>query len=286
MKVLLVLAAVVVAALADGYIQPELYPTIPREYSNSSDLKIVAGSNAVRNQFPYQISLRVVSGTSLFHICGGSILSQRWVLSAAHCTQRAANQFRVTAGILLQTDTGIANQQTVAVSYYVNHASYPGGNVVAANDISVIRLASLLTYGVNVQPIALPVAGAVPSGTAVVSGWGSLGPPTNSAPNNLQFVNVPILAKAQCANVIAQLSGIINPFRSALNVCTTTRSASSIEAVCSGDSGGPLVVNSRVVGVVSWGYSPCGNAGFPSVYVDTAAYIAWIQQNTNNLSNN
>ncbi|XP_030750059.1 trypsin alpha-3-like [Sitophilus oryzae] len=285
MKILLVLAAVVVAALADGYIQPEWYPTVPRQYSNSSGLKIVAGSNAARNQFPYQISLRVISGNFLFHICGGSILSQRWVLTAAHCTQYSAEQFRVTAGILLQTDSGIANQQTVGVSYYINHAEYPGGSTVSANDIAVIRLASLLTYGVNVQPIALPAAGSVPSGDAIVSGWGSLGPPSNDSPNNLQFVQLPILAKTQCALTIAAISGIINPFRSALNVCTTTRSSSSNEAVCSGDSGGPLVINSQLIGVVSWGYSPCGTSGFPSIYVDTAAYIDWIQQNTNNLSN-
>ncbi|XP_030763777.1 trypsin alpha-3-like [Sitophilus oryzae] len=283
MKVLLILAAVVVAALADAYIQPEFYPVEIREYSNSSDLRISAGLDAARNQFPYQISLRVINGNSLFHICGGSILSPRWVVTAAHCTYYAADQFWVTAGILLQTDTEIPNQQTVAVSNYINHPLYPGGYSVSANDISVMRLASLLTYGINVQPIALPVTGDIPSGTAVVSGWGSLGPPNNVAPNNLQFVEVPLLSKDDCASLIAYLSGMDNPFRTAFNLCTTTY-PSSTEAVCNGDSGGPLVHNARLVGIVSWGYTPCGNPGFPSIYVDTAAYISWIQQTTNNLS--
>lgn len=67
------------------------------------------------------------------------------------------------------------------------------GNVVAANDICLIRLASLLTYGSNVQPIALALANSNPSGTATLSGWGSIGPPTNAAASTLQFVHIPIL---------------------------------------------------------------------------------------------
>ncbi|KAF7286845.1 hypothetical protein GWI33_003901 [Rhynchophorus ferrugineus] len=268
-------------ALAHGQnLIPQYYPAEPTIFDNST-LRVVAGQDASRNQFPYQISLRLVSGIFMYHICGGSIISQRWVLSAAHCTSgRDASAFRVTAGILIQTDSGIANQQTVAVSQITNHASYPGGNSVSANDICVIRLASLLTYGSNVQPIALALANSNPSGTATLSGWGSIGPPTNAAATTLQFVNIPILAQAQCASVIASLSGANNPFRSDLNVCTTTRTSTSSESACSGDSGGPLVVNNRLVGIVSWGYTPCGSPNIPSVYVHVAAYLNWISANT------
>lgn len=83
----------------------------------------------------------------------------------------------------------------------------------------------------------------------------------------------------ECANVIASLSGPNNPFRAALNVCTTTRTTSSRESACRGDSGGPLVHNNRLVGVVSWGYTPCGNPNYPSVYVHVAAYLNWIRAN-------
>ncbi|KAF7286842.1 hypothetical protein GWI33_003899 [Rhynchophorus ferrugineus] len=259
---------------------PQYYPAGPTIFDNST-LKVVSGQDAARNQFPYQISLRLVIGNVMYHICGGSIISQRWVLSAAHCTtEYETSAFRVTAGILIQTDSGIANQQTVAVSQIINHASYPGGNIVSANDICVIRLASLLTYGSNVQPIALALANSNPSGTATVSGWGSIGPPTNAAATTLQFVDVPILAQTQCAAIIASLSGSNNPFRADLNVCTTTRSTLSREAVCSGDSGGPLVLNNRLVGIVSWGYTPCGIPSVPSVYVHVAAYLNWISANT------
>ncbi|KAF7286838.1 hypothetical protein GWI33_003895 [Rhynchophorus ferrugineus] len=258
---------------------PQYYPAVPTTFDNST-LKVVAGHDATRNQFPYQISLRLVQGGYLYHICGGSIISQRWVLSAAHCTSgRAASVFRVTAGILSQTDNAIANQQTVAVSQIINHASYPGGSVVAANDICLIRLASLLNYGSNVQPIALALANTNPSGTATLSGWGSIGPPTNAAATILQYVNIPILAQAQCANIIASLSGSNNPFRSALNICTTTRTTTSRESACSGDSGGPLVLNNRLVGIVSWGFTPCGNPNYPSVFVHVSAYLNWISAN-------
>ncbi|KAF7286843.1 hypothetical protein GWI33_003900 [Rhynchophorus ferrugineus] len=108
---------------------PQYYPAEPTIFDNST-LRVVAGQDASRNQFSYQISLRLISGIFMYHICGGSIISQRWVLSAARCTSgQAALVFRVTASTFIETDSRIANQQTVAVSQIINHASYPGWNM-------------------------------------------------------------------------------------------------------------------------------------------------------------
>ncbi|KAF7286834.1 hypothetical protein GWI33_003891 [Rhynchophorus ferrugineus] len=278
MKLLLVLG-LVTAALAETYLQPQFYPTEPRLFQNTSDsLRVVDGWNAVRNQFPYQISLQRLLLVSYFHICGGSIVSARWVISAAHCTfGRAASNFRVVAGILLQTETGTIRQ----VSQIINHPGYPGGNSVSADDICLIRLASELVFDASIQPVAIAAAGSSARGFATLSGWGSLGPNNVTSPANLQYVELPILPQDECAERIASVSGANNPFRPLLNVCTVPRTDTGREGACSGDSGGPLVSGSRLIGVVSWGYIPCGTQRLPSVFAKVGAYNEWIRENSN-----
>ncbi|XP_076258353.1 trypsin beta-like [Rhynchophorus ferrugineus] len=279
MKLLLFVLGLVTAALAETYLQPQYYPTEPRVFQNASDsLRIVDGWNAVRNQFPYQISLQRLLIFSYFHICGGSIVSPRWVLSAAHCTfGTAASSFRVVAGILLQSDTGT----TSLVSQIINHPGYPGGNTVSADDICLIRLTTQLTFGSSIQSIPIAVEGSSARGTAVLSGWGSLGPNNSTSPSNLQYIELPILPQDECAERIASVSGANNPFRPLLNVCTVPRSDNSREGACSGDSGGPLVSGGRLIGVVSWGYTPCGTPRLPSVFAKVGAYNSWIRENSN-----
>jgi secreted trypsin-like serine protease len=245
--------------------------------TDDTNTRIVGGQNAARNQFPYQISLQRWNGARFGHICGGSIISPSWILTAAHCTQGVAANHRIVAGILLLSDTNIAGQQTRAVTQFINHALYPGGNQVSPNDISLARLAAALTYTVNVQPIPIPQQGHTSLGTGTLSGWGLLATGT-ATPNHLQFANLPVVPEAQCNSILTSLLGWNNPFSVALNLCSGTVRGN--ESACNGDSGGPYVKNGRVVGIVSWGLVPCGNAGAPSVYVKTSAYTNWITTNT------
>jgi secreted trypsin-like serine protease len=278
MKVLLVLSAVVALALAEGKFQAAYIP-LATEISNDPSLRIVGGQDATRNQFPYQISLQRRVILSLYsHICGGSILSTNWVLTAAHCTHgTAAGNLRVIAGILLLNDANIAGQQTRDASQIINHPSYPGGNQVAPNDISLVRLATPLSYTINVQPIAIPQQGHSSRGTGVLSGWGLLRS-GGSTPNHLQFANLPVVPETECNAILTSLLGSNNPFSIALNLCSGT--VLGFESACNGDSGGPYVKDGNVIGVVSWGLVPCGDAGAPSVFAKTSAYSNWITTST------
>ncbi|XP_050292847.1 chymotrypsin-2-like [Anthonomus grandis grandis] len=282
MKLLIVLSALVAVALGAAIetYEATYLPINPNITYDDSSLKIVNGHNAARNQFPYIVSLqRRVLANSFSHTCGGSILSPQWILSAAHCTQLAASNYRVVAGIILLSDNNIVGQQILSVQQIINHPSYPGGSVVAPDDVSVLRLSGQLQYTVNVQPISIPRQGALFQGESVLCGWGLL-QTGGSTPNHLQWANLPIVPEQEC-NII--LNGFLgasrNPFSVQLNVCSGTRTGR--ESACNGDSGSPLVHNGLVIGIASWVLLPCGGMGAPSVYARTAAYSDWIVRSTN-----
>lgn len=128
------------------------------------DSRIVGGSNANEGQIPYQVSLRTAGN---FHFCGGSILNNRWVLSAAHCTvgQTLANT-QVIVGSLFTQSGGIAHQ----VSAIVNHQDYDANWI--SNDVSVVQTATVIVFTPNVQPIALGSEYLGAGVLATASGWG------------------------------------------------------------------------------------------------------------------
>ncbi|GLH14754.1 Lectizyme, partial [Gryllus bimaculatus] len=125
-------------------------------------------------------------------------------------------------------------------------------------------------------PIALPAAGSVPTGTAVLSGWGSTSTSlVPSTPSILQTVEVPLLSFEECW---AAVGG--EPLADT-NVCSGPLTGGT--SACSGDSGGPLAQNGEVIGIVSWGYIPCGSVNAPSVYTRVSAFNDWILANAEGL---
>lgn len=125
--------------------------------------RIVGGSNAVAGQFPHQVSLRSAGN---FHFCGGSVINNRWVLSAAHCTiGRTLANTVVVLGSLFTQSGGIAHQS----SAIINHPQY-NANLIS-NDVSVVQTATTITFTAAVQPIEMGSA-FVGVQSAVASGWG------------------------------------------------------------------------------------------------------------------
>lgn len=131
--------------------------------------RIVGGENAEEGQFPYQISLR--SKFTRSHFCGGSILSSRFLLTAAHCTQMdnadPANIYAVV-GALHLLGGGIEIQlDTITV-----HEGWDRSRLL--NDLSLLRTAEEIVFSDTIQPIALPTENLPTEGNAhvILSGWG------------------------------------------------------------------------------------------------------------------
>lgn len=209
--------------------------------------------------FPYQASLRTASNG---HFCGGFIHTNRWVVSAAHCTfLRTIATTRVVVGTVLRSAGGILH----TTDLIRNHPSY--NSLTLANDISLVRTASPMVFNDNVKAIPLGrthIGSGVP---AVATGWGQTSNP-GSAPNNLQFLNLQTITNAECRN----RHNILDKFLiNGNNICTTSPAG---QGTCMGDSGGPLVANGVAIGVVSWGIA-CATST-PDVYVRVYSFASWI----------
>jgi trypsin len=222
--------------------------------------RIVGGSNAALGQFPYQVSLRTAAN---FHFCGGSIINNRWVLSAAHCTiRRGQTSVRIFVGTVLLNSGGVTHTS----SRIVNHPSYNSQTI--ANDVSVVQTATVIGFNSNVQAINLGSAFVGGGVTAVVTGWGGTAVTGGPAPNNLQQLTTTTLTNADCrARHTANNAQFVFDHK----ICTFRQAG---QGICQGDSGGPLAAGGNVIGTVSWNI-PCAR-GFPDAFDRVAHFRTWI----------
>lgn len=136
------------------------------------DKRIFGGNEATHGQFPYQVSLRGRGKNGLFHFCGGSIISNRFVLTAAHCTQGKMSRphfVRAVVGALTRNGTDGIHYTLDSI---LSHPNFDRNTL--ANDIAVVRTVNQIKYSNDVQPIALPTTEVLIEGNvpATVSGWG------------------------------------------------------------------------------------------------------------------
>jgi len=235
-------------------------PFIERDFSTL----IVGGVEARRGEFPYIVQVQLGSG----HYCGGSIINENWILTAAHCSSYPSSSYNVVAG---QHDLRVteSQEQRRSVSTLVSHPSYNGATL--ANDVAVWKVSSPFVFTTYVQPIAL-ARSEFTAPNVDVAGWGALAF-SGAYPTVLMRVNVPSVPFQECKELNAQ-NPRLPPVVPGM-ICAGRGEKDS----CSGDSGGPLVDGNTLVGIVSWGFE-CAVAGFPGVYAEVAYYYDWITQNT------
>merc|ERR1711973_582185 len=231
--------------------------------------KIVGGEEATPHEFPWQVSLRRKSDN--FHFCGGSVLNENTVVSAAHCTViwDSPDEVVVVAGEHNKViDEG--TEQTVGVSRLLVHESY-GSPKGFENDIALWSLSEPLTLTDAVQPVPLPKKGQESKGPCTVTGWGTLSA-GGSTPDVLMKVDVPLVADSTCR--------LEYPFSIADSMMCAGETGKDS---CQGDSGGPLVCPNDdgslyLGGIVSWGRG-CAGLFSPGVYTEVSYFVDWIANN-------
>ncbi|XP_016945242.4 trypsin delta [Drosophila suzukii] len=232
--------------------------------------RVVGGSAAAVNSAPYAVSMQY-GGT---HYCAASILNANWLVTAAHCL---TNSNQVLASTLVAGSIEVAGTasttQTRSITYFVINDLYTGGTV--PYDIGLIYTPTAFVWTAAVAAVTLPSSGVVPTGTANLYGWGSTST-TNTAsyPSTLQVAtDVPIISLSSCESALGTKGSDVH----STNLCTGPLTGGI--SICTSDSGGPLVQGNVLIGIVSWGKLPCGQANSPSVYVQVSSFISWISAN-------
>ncbi|XP_069417227.1 serine protease 44-like [Ovis canadensis] len=231
--------------------------------------RIVGGRPAAEKKWPWQVSLQV----NQRHICGGSLIASRWVLTAAHCIFGHV-EYTVKMG-----DTQLQHTSTRAVTVPVKDIvihQYFNPVGLIENDIALALLAFPVNFSASIQPVCLPEkAFMVQAGTECwVTGWGKVN--EEDATVELQEAELNILRYETCNEVLSEkLESHFDVVKEGAVCATSSRGKDA----CQGDSGGPLVCefnNSWVqVGIVSWGIG-CGRRGYPGVYTEVSFYKDWI----------
>ncbi|XP_053602869.1 trypsin, alkaline C-like [Plodia interpunctella] len=244
-----------------------------------SGTRIVGGESTTVEQYPYMSNM-------LYHLwgiwwtqwCGGSLITQTAVLSAAHCYEGdLASAWQIRLGSSFASSGG----QVIPASQLVLHAQYDGRTI--DNDIAIIRLSSaaVLSNSVGLARVAGPNY-QLPDNTVVTAiGWGAL-TQGGSSPEQLQHVDVNIINQELCAERYAYLKtqpGYQNwPDVTDGMLCAGILDVGGKDA-CQGDSGGPLSHDSDVVvGITSWGFG-CAHAFYPGVNARVSSYTQWIVDN-------
>lgn len=231
------------------------------EPNHSPGQLIVGGNETTIDKIPFQVSLRYMKQ----HHCGGSIISPKHVVTAAHCIINGVgvSNYSVMAGSTKRT--GDENRQIRLVRKIVKHPKYIAA--FYSHDIALIFVSSF-EFNSYVNSIYLPEAGAIPRPDAVTvaSGWGTTQPDNNTLPEILKYVKLTVVSISDCN---ATMGGSIRKGM----ICAGGKEIG--KDTCQMDSGGPLTLDGTLIGVTSWGKHGCGQ-GYPGVYAHVSYYLEWV----------
>ncbi|XP_056637301.1 serine protease persephone-like [Diorhabda sublineata] len=249
---------------------------------------IVGGTKAGKREFPHMVQIAYGTGDKIGWDCGGSLISETFVLTAAHCLKS------LTKGDARLVRGGISNQSDtlhLQVRNVIERIKYPNYDYRKYHDIALLKVDESFELNTYLRPACLYTERTFPVIEAIASGWGLTDFASDSLSQDLLRVDLEFFSTEKCNNTYRNLIrmqdtelplGIIED----IMVCAGSRT--DRKDTCQGDSGGPLQIIRKdtkdikcmydIVGVTSFGIG-CGLAkNLPGVYTRVSYYIKWIEQ--------
>ncbi|CAD7087229.1 unnamed protein product [Hermetia illucens] len=233
--------------------------------------RVFGGQVAPRGAYPHQVGMSLMTANGGSSWCGGSVLSETYVLTAAHCLDNVymASMIFGAHDRMNSAEPGRVTQ-TVTRANFIVHRGWNPQNML--NDIALIRLNQRLQFTNLIKPISILSSPyeSYEGQTAIVSGWGHYDA-TSQLARHLRHAQSVVANNALCQQYFGH-------FITNNNVCLD---GSRGQGACNGDSGGPLInTKGQLIGLVSFGSGQGCDRRWPTVYTKIASYKTWITQNS------
>ncbi|XP_063897067.1 phenoloxidase-activating enzyme [Helicoverpa armigera] len=260
--------------------------------------KIVGGTATTVDQYPWLVMIEYVKLGVTKLLCGGALISGKYVLTAGHCVAGAVLDIgtprRVRLGEYDISHEGAdcapveaggedctEGVTRIEIEKVIPHPQYNPVSALKRNDIALLRLKENAPFTDFIRPICLPNKDlTLPENTPqnfslYAAGWGAVS--TRQSFSNVKLhVELPFVSQDRCQPAYSQPGRSVTLWQGQLCAGGVTGKDS-----CKGDSGGPLMFEDgrtyEVIGVVSFGPVPCGMEGIPGVYSKVYEYLDWIR---------
>lgn len=266
------------------------YNLIKVDYCNCDySKKIVGGYQTSIKKYPYLVSIisTVRQNRMTDCMCAGTILTDRWILTAAHCLYKGIGKpmyqkYKLSA---VAGSTKCYNIESDAqirrIEYYHPHPKYKSSLTVqglnTSNDIALVRLEEKLKFGRNVRKVQLltpAMFSEIIEKPCEAIGWGAQSEDDSIDNPVLQKVKLPLIDTHRCVRLLEN-----RKIHVAEEYVLCTLDPENKRDVCTGDSGGPLMCSQYQAGIVSGG-SGCARPNTPNLWTRVDVYYTWIKSVT------
>lgn len=268
--------------------------------------RIIGGNQTVVKEIPWAVRLGYRFRGRVNYKCGGSLINENYVLTAAHCVAETLKPSSVRLGehdtesdvdcsVLFGKKVCADPVVDVDIEEIVPHPDYEPDTRKRTglwNDVALLRLSRRVTMTSSVSPVCLPLtlansnaaanAGKFAEASLVVVGWGQISAEQYGATSRyLLKLHLRPVPQPTCAAKYSDFPNAVDPDR---HLCAIGKDGTD---ACKGDSGGPLTtvtyldgrVRTVLQGVVSYGPSTCATKGVPAVFTRVSYYMPWILSN-------